>query len=163
MGLGMYLLDEQEYNEYKEKINKCDPDSEEYWNISFPTELIYWRKANAIHRYFCSVGEEIEKEVIYKITIKDLLELFNLINIILKEKAKRYKRNRKNKIKCLQQSDYNELAIIAEGTLPTQEGFFFGSTEYDEQYYSDLEFTKESIKDIINLSNKDSFIYYASW
>ena len=53
--------------------------------------------------------------------------------------------------------------------LPTQGGFFFGSTDYDEYYYSDLEHTVQVLEKILNHPGipKDdyswSFIYQASW
>ena len=53
--------------------------------------------------------------------------------------------------------------------LPTQGGFFFGSTDYDEYYYSDLEHTVQVLEKILNHPGipKDdyswSFIYRASW
>ena len=31
---------------------------------------------------------------------------------------------------------------------PTHEGFFFGSTEYDEYYFADLESTIEQLEDV---------------
>ena len=49
--------------------------------------------------------------------------------------------------------------------LPTQEGFFFGSTDYDEHYYNDLVYTKERLNYILenyNLS-KDKVYYSSSW
>lgn len=144
MGLDMYLLDGQEYKEYKEKIRKCDPDSSEIWRIPFPTELIYWRKANAIHRYFCSIGKEIEKHLIYEISKDQLLELVDFIKLILNSRD-------------------SEGDIFAKLIIPVQDGPFFGSIEYDEYYYSDLEYTKEKIENVLKSSDKDSFIYYASW
>ena len=52
----------------------------------------------------------------------------------------------------------------AKELLPTCEGFFFGSTEYDEWYVDDLERTIEILEPLINSEDKWSdFIYEASW
>jgi hypothetical protein len=53
----------------------------------------------------------------------------------------------------------------AEELLPTQSGFFFGSTDYDEGYKQDLEYTVERIEKILNDSalEKCEFYYQSSW
>ena len=54
----------------------------------------------------------------------------------------------------------------AEEELPTQAGFFFGSTEYDEYYIRDLEQTVEMLEPVIKFleENKKYEAYYrASW
>jgi hypothetical protein len=62
-----------------------------------------------------------------------------------------------------------EAALVAkdkaETLLPTQSGFFFGSTDYDEWYFEDLKATVTTLKAI--LANKAfddfEFSYRASW
>lgn len=136
MGLDMYLYSEEEYKEYKKKLSKCDPESEEYWNIHPPDELIYWRKAYAIDCYFCKVGEEIIEATKYKLTKDDLADLLIYINIILNE------------------NNYSKV-LMAELFLPNE--------NYDESYFNDLEYTKNRISNILTNTDIDSFIYYASW
>ena len=52
----------------------------------------------------------------------------------------------------------------AEELLPAQSGFFFGSTEYDEWYYQDLEYTIPLLKKILKDAPKTwEFEYRASW
>ena len=38
---------------------------------------------------------------------------------------------------------------LAEKLLPTEDGFFFGSTEYDEWYYKDLTDAKEQLTQLL--------------
>ena len=96
----------------------------------------YWRKANAIHKWFVDLsGEEDKCQKIY-VSGKKLLELVELCKEVLADHDK------------------------AEELLPTQEGFFFGSYEYDEWYFQDLERTVELLKDV---KPQDDFIYQASW
>ena len=46
----------------------------------------------------------------------------------------------------------------------TESGFFFGSTDYDEYYWEDLENTKTMLTDILAEPEDDAeFIYRASW
>ena len=50
----------------------------------------------------------------------------------------------------------------AEELLPVKEGFFFGSEEYDEWYFSDLQETIEIIDWAIS-KEYDYFAYSSSW
>lgn len=85
----------------------------------------YWRKANAIHKWFvnnCFTGDykDYHGNPI-KVTYEQLIELRNLCKEVLEDHDK------------------------APKLLPTQDGFFFGSTEYDEWYFEDLEYTIDLI------------------
>lgn len=46
--------------------------------------------------------------------------------------------------------------------LPTQSGFFFGGTEYDQWYFSDLEQTVKIIEPLIK-DDENEYSYRASW
>lgn len=96
----------------------------------------YWRKANAIHKWFVDLsGEEDKCQKIY-ISGKKLLELVDICKQVLADPYK------------------------ADDLLPTQDGFFFGSTEYDKWYFKDLENT---IKQLENVEADAEYIYQASW
>lgn len=43
---------------------------------------------------------------------------------------------------------------IARRLLPTQEGFFFGGTDYDQYYWEDLESTKAQLETILETVEK---------
>lgn len=130
MGLDMFLI----------KDNGCDSlDS-----FEFDSELVYWRKANQIHNYFCMVGEPIATEVFYKLKREDLLELIKYIEAILSK----------------EEPDRSKLAKVM---LPTVGGFFFGSTVYDKYYYEDLIYTKKELLELLESDDSDTFLYYASW
>lgn len=101
-----------------------------------------WRKANHIHQYFvdkCGNGDDDCREM--SVNEKDLEELRDLCKKILDDHT------------------------LAPSLLPTQEGFFFGSTEYDEYYFSDLEDTIKIIKKTLKYAKKygGSIYYQASW
>jgi hypothetical protein len=48
--------------------------------------------------------------------------------------------------------------------LPTQEGFFFGGTQYDEYYYKDIETELLDFELILNEWDDDArYAYWAWW
>jgi len=104
--------------------------------ISEITEDVgYWRKANAIHKWFVENvqnGEDNCKE--YYVDMEQLKELHSL---------------------CVQIDKNHDLA---PKLLPTQSGFFFGGTEYDEWYFKDIKNTIEILEELIKLDNKISEI-----
>lgn len=54
--------------------------------------------------------------------------------------------------------------MVAMETLPTQGGFFFGSTCYDEWYFRQVADVKRTFTDLIKKSRKtDEFYLIASW
>lgn len=98
----------------------------------------YWRKANQIHKWFLGFLREDEEDRCQKIHVrgKDILDLVDLCRQVLKDHSK------------------------AKELLPTQDGFFFGSTEYDEYYFDDLQDTINMLQDT---KPEDEFVYQASW
>lgn len=113
-------------------------------------EVGYWRKANAIHNWFvenCGNGEDNCQEMYVS-----LEKLETLLDI------------------CKQVSADHKLAPFL---LPTQSGFFFGSTEYDDWYFAKVEDTIKIIEPVIeflkNIKNKCEpnewydVVYEASW
>lgn len=106
-------------------------------------ELMYWRKANHIHKYFIDTvgGGDDNCQEMYV----DTLAIENLIDIL------------KKVVKAKNDSVSSEL-------LPTGAGFFFGSVEYDEYYYEECERTLNELSDLIDSGDADCDLYYqASW
>lgn len=147
MGLDMYL-DRKKYIWDKEKDNLkiSGVEGVKANKVKYITEeVMYWRKANAIHKWFVDnvqEGNDDCKE--YYVTIEDLEKLLGVIETILKSKAR---------------------CVIAEELLPNESGFFFGSTEYDEYYFEDLKETVKGLKTIIkdNTNSGWEFYYNSSW
>lgn len=103
------------------------------------TEIGYWRKANSIHRWFVENVQGGIDDCDTHMLQKDKLE----------------------KLRSLCQ-DVLENPKLAEQLLPTQEGFFFGPTEYDEWYFQDMKDTIEII-DWALTQDFDYFEYESSW
>ena len=123
-------------------------------------ELIDWRKANHIHKWFVDNVQNGNDDCDnYPVSIEQLQKLLDVINEILgitiKEKILNSLKDGFDKEK-------------AEELLPTQSGFFFGSTDYDEYYLEDLKRTQKVLKTFLEGLNeakiKDLKItYWSSW
>jgi len=102
-------------------------------------EIQYWRKENHIHKYFTDFIAEYydhsSQEVVIA-TVDDLKDLLYNVNQILSE------------------HDTEKQQVLAEGLLPTQEGFFFGGTEYDEYYFDSLVNLKSFLVSEISYAEK---------
>jgi len=104
-------------------------------------EKAYWRKSNAIHRWFvvnCQDG--VDDCGLYFVTRDQIEELSGLCQRV------------KNQPK------------LAPTLLPTQSGFFFGDTEYGEAYFSDIDTTIEQLTKTLDDIDEDWVItYQSSW
>lgn len=142
-------------------------------------ELAYWRKANAIHNWFIinvKNGQDDCKE--HRLTEEDLQNLLVTVNDVLDHCElkdgiirngytikrflwKTYRKYNKEKGKVLTKQSIK----YCSEKLPTQEGFFFGNTDYDEYYYEMLVYTKEKLEYILSHYNlkKDKIYYSSSW
>jgi len=109
-------------------------------SISVEMKVGQWRKSNQIHQYFvnnCQDGRDDCRE--YYVDRENLVELLDLCKQVLANKSK------------------------AEELLPTQDGFFFGDTEYDQWYYSDLTDTVEILENCLKMDDDWEFYYDSSW
>ena len=107
-------------------------------------EAAYWRKANHIHKWFVEhVQDSVDDCKEYYVSTDTLEELVTICEDVLKDHS------------------------LAQELLPTESGFFFGSTDYDEYYYADIQDTIKMIKPLIDSKNKKmqeiSFYYHSSW
>lgn len=176
MGLDMYLFKKhyvENFSSSPESINKVvikrngkirnDIKPE---NIVYVVEkAIYWRKANQIHRWFVeNVQDGVDNCGTYHVPREKLEELLETCKIVLKEfKLLSVKTDingtTKNKIVI-------ENPEVVEELLPTQSGFFFGNTEYDEYYYEDIKYTVENLEKILSEDYENKFVEYeysSSW
>jgi len=114
-------------------------------NISTVSENVaYWRKFNALHNWIvnnCADGrDECQKINIYDEALVELYDTLKQVNM-----------------------DHSK----AEELLPTTSGFFFGSTDYDDYYFQEVEQTIEVLKPYVKSINEGTsradFYYQASW
>jgi hypothetical protein len=161
MGLDMYLQRSKEMNE------KAFADA--YDNID--SGVIYWRKANAIHKFFCDHGrlakDGQEQVGYYYIDRQDLMKLLDHIYVITSDKIKVEDINYYDIDKggnVTETVEYKLNITAAEELLPTTSGFFFGGTDYDYWYFRSLQRTADLIKrELTNNPSQETWFYYASW
>lgn len=109
-------------------------------------EIGCWRKANHIHKWFVDHVQDGEDDCKkYEVTKANLLDLKSVCEEVLSLKGK----------------DEGRIKKI----LPTENGFYFGSTAYDECYFSDIEATIEIIKNVLETTDfeKELVAYQSSW
>lgn len=170
MGLDMYLKkhryfsslyrveegDKIKYKSFKSgtvtvtRTTEDDKEIKEVLPIENPNEsltlemiVLYWRKANAIHKWFVDNVQDGKDDCgVYSVDVTQLEKLLKL--------CKQVKDNPKD----------------APELLPTCSGFFFGATEYDKGYMSEIEYTIKSLEKIIKEHEKEVdtwFTYRSSW
>lgn len=129
--------------------------------------VAYWRKANAIHRFFvenCSDGtDDCRKMWVERFHLEDLRDRCEQILNSIEGYRVGYVQN-PDQVEWIHKVDWN--STVAENLLPTQSGFFFGDTDYNEWYVSSLEYTLERLNFVLSNVPKGAewgFIYQASW
>jgi len=140
-------------------------------------EIIYWRKENQFHKYFCENGRVINKteENVgpYCISRKILEDFLNRIDTILAAKldtpiTKKFSNGYTIEPGGKRINHFEELTVeydeqVAHDLLPTQAGFFFGSTEYTPWYFDSLIKAKTTIENYLK-NNPDEYQFiYTSW
>lgn len=189
MGLDMYLYKktyigaQYEHRNVKGKIDITIGDKVvpiKFDRVCYIEESVgYWRKANAIHNWFVANvqdGEDNCKD--YYVSVENLKELLNVC-LDVKEKAiiKDGKIQNGSTLKNgvwepnMVDGKYIENVEEIADILPTTDGFFFGSTDYNEYYMQDIDYTIELIQGLLKeeeeikkLGFYDSeFVYSSSW
>lgn len=114
-------------------------------------EIGYWRKVNHIHKWFVdNCGEGVDECQEIYVRKEDLMALRSTCMEVLANRG-----------------DEEKVSEL----LPCSDGFFFGSTEYDDYYYDSVERTIEILDKALKLCEskpEDGYdhwqiIYQASW
>ena len=88
-------------------------------------EIVYFRKVNFLVKYFEDLGFDVENQIPFRISKEDTEVLLSRCNQVLEDHSK------------------------ASELLPTMNGFFFGSTEYDEYYFKNVKEVRDYIKNTL--------------
>jgi hypothetical protein len=64
---------------------------------------------------------------------------------------------------CIEDGKVLADATVAQEVLPTVSGFFFGSTEYNEYYWQDIQETKEMLEKELAKESRGTYYYHSSW
>lgn len=135
--------------------------------------VAYWRKANQIHQWFVdNVGGGVDECKPYYVTREQLLELRDLCQRVIEASKLMpgevhtgtvYDAEHPEGAVQMAPGQIVEDPRVAHELLPTQEGFFFGGTDYDEWYLRDLQDTVKQINRALVLPDEWYFEYCASW
>lgn len=147
MGLDQYLTARMYVSSYSDEklyaeLNKLT----ESLGFNIPANEIvfdaaYWRKANHIHQWFVTNVQDGRDDCgHYYVSSESIEKLISVCEEVLADHSK------------------------ADELLPTQSGFFFGSTEYDEYYFRDIKQTIQMLEPLLDKKfDLVSFYYHASW
>lgn len=133
--------------------------------------VAYWRKANAIHAWFVrEVQDGVDecqtsfvpreklvelRDLCLKVLGASQLEPGSVVTGIVFKKGQAIEETTEGKVVAN--------PAVAQEHLPTQSGFFFGNTDYDEWYVHDLEDTVKQLDRALELHDEWQFYYNASW
>jgi hypothetical protein len=147
MGLDMYL--NAKTSHYRnEKVADLTaplklPKGMQIHAATLSVEVAYWRKANAIHQWFVDNVQGGRDDCgTYHVTTDHIKAL------------------RKTILDVIDSPD------MADDLLPTQGGFFFGGTEYDDYYFEALKVTHDKLGTVLDFlrHNPDFYLeYQSSW
>ena len=105
-----------------------------YWGEEYdnwrPTSgvIAYWRKANHIHNWLVQNVQSGNDDCgDYSLSISDMENLVDVCDKVLEARSE----------------------TVSRELLPTTAGFFFGSTQYDDWYYDEIEYTKDVLEEIL--------------
>lgn len=106
-------------------------------------EIGYFRKVNFLVKYFKDLGFDVENQTPFCISKEDAEVLLSRCNQVLKDHSK------------------------ASELLPTMDGFFFGSIEYNEYYFNDVKEVRDYIKNTLlpefeELGSEEE-IFFETW
>jgi len=151
MGLDMYLTARKYVSQYSEDDKTLSTELMQHFSElesgmsvqEVTVRVGYWRKANAIHKWFVEHCQEGKDDCgNYWVSRDHLNELKKL---------------------CQQVLDFRHLAV---DNLPTTGGFFFGSTDYNDYYFQDVENTVKIIDSALKILDSEKgwdIEYHSSW
>lgn len=148
MGLDMYLEARRYISNWRdedkplqEAVNAAIPDRGDMNAKTVICEAAYWRKANAIHKWFVDNVQDGKDDCeSYYVSQDQLKALRDICKRVLADPS------------------------LANSLLPPQSGFFFGSTAIDEGYTEDLKYTVEQLDKLVSDQYKSwEFNYQSSW
>lgn len=157
MGLDMYLnkrsyVQQWDHNEKNHTVTvkfdgKVRKDIKRKRITYVIEEVVYWRKANHIHKWFIERNDVVDNCEEIHLSIDDLVMLLRDCEKVIANPEQ------------------------AREILPTSDGFFFGGTDYDEYYFYETKRTAIELKELIDEYyessseefNSSGFYYQASW
>ena len=146
MGLDMFLYAERYLSEYdtedaeiRKQIQRLMPEMKHVRTVC--SEVGYWRKANQIHNWFVTNVQGGDDNCgRYYVGEDQLRELLGIVEQVLADRS------------------------LADELLPNTAGFFFGSQDYDDYYFQDLEHTRTVLYEVLDMDrSRLDIVYRSSW
>lgn len=107
------------------------------------SEIGYFRKVNFLVKFFEKKGFDVLNQTPLEIRREDAEELLSKCEEVLLDHSK------------------------GPELLPTMSGFFFGSTDYNDHYYDDVEAVRDYVKDKLlpefDTLEEEEDIYFETW
>ena len=150
MGLDMYLSAKRYVSTFRKSDEALRGELDKLTEMTGGLEIqevsceaMYWRKANAIHDWFVkNVQEGVDNCGSYYVSKEKLKELVELCKEVMANKGR------------------------AVELLPTASGFFFGSTDFDDYYFEDVQNTITRLESLLGnpeIADNFEFYYQSSW
>ena len=144
---------------------------DKYNNDELKSEIVVTipKKAGYVGDYF-DMGKFKKEEVAYFRKVNFLLPFFkyeeNCSDIEISKEQVEDLINACEHILSSTESGLDEdtLFELVRNTLPTEGGFFFGSTEYDEWYFKDVEYVLKQFTNVLNETDwENETLYMHCW
>lgn len=160
------------YKEYIPRYPNWD-EKKEYPHNCLYQNMAYWRKANAIHNFFVKEVQggvddcnsyEISKDA-FKELLRRCRKIIRTTKMVDGKITLGTKFENGQTVPIIEDGKVFEDTSVAEKLLPVQEGFFFGSTQYNEYYMDMIKYTRDVVSKILKDENFDNYmyVYRASW
>ena len=169
--------DVRKFYKQHHKMEYRDWDKEHKYGLhgKLAEEVGYWRKANQIHSWFvnnvqdgvddCEYHHEVTKEILEELLsiCKNVLASCELVDGEITNGYTHNEDGTKNPI--IEYGQYVKDPSVAAELLPSADGFFFGSTDYDEFYVDDIKSTINIITKVLETTDfeKQMIYYVSSW
>lgn len=140
------------------------------------TEIITWRKENHIHAWFVhNVQNNVDQCEDAVVTKEQLIKFVGICEQLLASIELTPGDVDAGKIMRAGSHEWEQLYDIghvltpgsqelAEQLMPTQVGFFFGSTQYNEWYWKSLNEALRMLKPVLeSMAEDDTVVYWSSW
>jgi hypothetical protein len=194
MGLDMYLYaekyisqrdyvpdtnDEEMYNSITSTTGMNSLPTPSFGGVTVSKCIGYWRKANAVHGWFVDeLADGIDECQRIGVGREDLIKLRNDCLNELANRDMAVPNEKQNEVTI--KDEENMAFLITQrieeernkinsdspvGVLEPRAGFFFGSTDKDEWYYEQLDYTVDMINSTLACDSDKEYEYYyrASW
>lgn len=138
-------------------------------------DVMYWRKANHIHAWFVdNVQDGVDDQESYRVDWDQLRQLLHVCEEVIEASnlvdgsihvSTLYNQENPDGLVQREPGKVIEDTSVAEQLLPTRSGFFFGCTEYDEDYLDEVVRTRDWAVQMLADHNEGvpGDIHYSCW